>query len=167
MALAFEKAVPTLAAQDRELVAHLIALDVLDQHRRGQPQFVDLDAAVVLVQGGVTQFEELGTAADVIRVGVRECDHVEVVALGCLQFFLKVLLQVDPRIVVGLGHPSVAVVENDALTAGQQDLAGVPVSDGVEGDGVCCRHDCRTPIRGFTEWGSKSALALNPKECCH
>ncbi len=82
----------------------------------------------------MVQLEELGAALDVIKIGMREGDNIEGIAIRRLQLFLQFFFQVYFGRVIVLRVSAMAEVEQDAPPVGQDDLGGIAIPDRVELD---------------------------------
>src|SRR5690349_9371296 len=88
----------------------------------------------------VQQLEELRAAHDVIEVGVREGDNVEVIARRLLQLVLKARLEIDLWRLRVFSVRAMAKVEEDPSALRQDDLRRVAVSYGIKNHSVCFGH---------------------------
>ena len=109
--LPLQEPVTALLSDQDKFVALLVVIRLLQQHGRRQPKAANLDASVPLVLRCMLQLEEFGTTLDVVAIGVRERDNIEVVSARRLQLASKARLQVDFWCFIVLALRPVAGVE--------------------------------------------------------
>ena len=89
-ALALLEPVARLLPDDARIVFRAL----LGDGSGGNPQLLDLDPAGALITGGVVEPEKLTRAFDVVVVQMGEADHIQVVAVGVVEFAAKLIGEV-------------------------------------------------------------------------
>lgn len=95
---------------------------------------MNLDSTFAMIFPGVLQLEKVGTALDVIQIGVREGHDIEIVAIRLFEVGLQARFEINFRRARVFSFFAVAKVEQDTATAGQDDLGRITVADRIEND---------------------------------